>query len=341
MLPAHRMSLTQFLIEERKRFPEASGDFNHLLLDVAMACKRIAHAVSFGDLMPYKLSDISEDALAELVHLPKTHANGKYLLLFDAIDGVSNIDMNVSLGSVFSILRAPEPLQPNERRLNDDHFLQEGREQVAAGYAIYGPSTMLILSVGRGVVGFTLDPNFKEFMLTHPDLKIPADTQEFAINASNRRFWEVPVQQYVDECLAGRTGPRHKDFSMRWIASMVAEAHRILMRGGVCLYPRDTKNSGKSGQLRLLNAANPVGFIIEQAGGGAITGSQQVLDIKPQSLDQRIGFIFGSKNEVERIQRYHREPQVKNLDAPLFGERSLFRDWTVSMNSPQSVLIEE
>mgnify|MGYP006194285459 CR=1 FL=1 len=210
--------------------------------------------------------------------------------------------------------------------LTEADFFQPGTAQVAAGYALYGPTTMLVLSVGNGVAGFTLDPVMGEFMLTHPELRVPEDTNEFAINASNSRFWEAPVKRYVDECLAGKTGPRGKDFNMRWIASLVAEAHRILMRGGVFMYPRDTKDPSKPGRLRLLYEANPVGFIMEQAGGRASTGREPMLTVQPSSLHQRIGLVFGSKNEVERIERYHAEPTKQDSFAPLFAERSLFRD---------------
>ena len=184
---------------------------------------------------------------------------------------------------------------------------------------------MLVLSVGNGVAGFTLDPNLGEFMLTHPDIRVPAQTREFAINASNSRFWEPPVKRYVDECLAGTSGPRGKDFNMRWIASMVAEAHRILMRGGVFLYPRDTRDPNRAGRLRLLYEAAPVGFLIEQAGGRASTGRQPVLGVRPSGLHQRIGLVFGSREEVERIERYHREPDRDIALNPLFAERGLFR----------------
>jgi fructose-1,6-bisphosphatase I/sedoheptulose-1,7-bisphosphatase len=204
-------------------------------------------------------------------------------------------------------------------------FLQAGTRQVAAGYAIYGPTTMLVLTLGNGVQGFTLDPNLGEFMLTHRNIQIPQDTHEFAINASNSRFWEAPVKRYVDECLAGKTGARGKDFNMRWIASMVAEAHRILMRGGVFMYPRDTKDPSKAGRLRLLYEANPVGMVMEQAGGRASTGERPVLDVVPDSLHQRIGLVFGSRKEVERIERYHHEPEQTEEHNPLFAERSLFR----------------
>ena len=187
---------------------------------------------------------------------------------------------------------------------------------------------MLVLSVGSGVAGFTLDPIIGEFYLTHPEIRVPETTREFAINASNARFWEAPVRRYVDECLAGRSGPRGADFNMRWIASLVAETHRILMRGGVFLYPRDRKDPAKAGRLRLLYECNPIGFLIEQAGGRASTGVRPVLEVQPESLHQRIGFVFGSKEEVERIERYHGEPLIGGPqdELPLFQTRSLFRD---------------
>jgi len=203
-------------------------------------------------------------------------------------------------------------------------FLQPGCEQVCAGYAIYGPSTMLVLSTGQGVNGFTLDREIGEFMLTHPDLRIDPSASEFAINASNSRHWEPAVRRYVNECLAGKSGPRGRDFNMRWVASLVAETHRILMRGGVFLYPRDRKDPSKAGRLRLLYEANPIGFIIEQAGGRASTGLAPVLDVAPEDLHQRIGFVFGAREEVERIERYYRDHNEFEIDAPLFGTRGLF-----------------
>jgi fructose-1,6-bisphosphatase I/sedoheptulose-1,7-bisphosphatase len=356
----NRSTLTQFLIEERRRFPEASGDFNALILDVAIACKSIARAVAFGELggvmgnhaaeaggsvnvqgeTQKKLDVLSNDVFIQRTEwagnlagmaseemdvpyqIPRQFPRGKYLLVFDPLDGSSNIDVNVSVGSIFSVLRGPD----TGADVTEADFLQPGMKQVAAGYALYGPTTMLVLTVGDGVNGFTLDPNLGEFMLTHPKLKIPEDTQEFAINASNSRFWEAPVKRYVDECLAGKTGPRAKDFNMRWIASMVAEAHRILMRGGVFLYPRDTKDLSKPGRLRLLYEANPIGLIMEQAGGRASTGETPMLQVQPTALHQRIGLVFGSKNEVERIERYHTEPARNELINPLFAKRSLFRD---------------
>ena len=272
------------------------------------------------------LAGMASEEMELPYQIPAQQPRGKYLLVFDPLDGSSNIDVNVSVGSIFSVLRAPQDVIDSGRDVVEADFLQPGTRQVAAGYALYGPTTMLVLSVGNGVVGFTLDPNLGEFMLTHRQIQVPADTQEFAINASNSRFWEAPVKRYVDECLAGKPGPRGKDFNMRWIASMVAEAHRILMRGGVFMYPRDTKDPSKPGRLRLLYEANPIGFIMEQAGGRASTGRQPVLGVAPGALHQRIGLVFGSRNEVERIERYHAEPLQVELDNPLFAKRSLFRD---------------
>ncbi len=362
-LSPNRSTLTQFLIEERRRFPSASGDFNALILDVALACKGIARAVAFGELggvmgnhaaaeggsvnvqgETQKALDVLSNEVfirrtewsgnlagmaSEEMDLPyqirAQYPRGKYMLVFDPLDGSSNIDVNVSVGSIFSVLRAPADVEATGRDVTEADFLQAGTQQVAAGYALYGPTTMLVLTVGDGVNGFTLDPNLGEFMLTHPKMQIPADTHEFAINASNSRFWETPVKRYVDECLAGKTGPRAKDFNMRWIASMVAEAHRILMRGGVFMYPRDIKDPAKPGRLRLLYEANPIGLIMEQAGGRASTGERPMLGVQPTALHQRIGLVFGSKNEVERIERYHAEPVKVELSNPLFVERSLFR----------------
>jgi fructose-1,6-bisphosphatase I/sedoheptulose-1,7-bisphosphatase len=224
------------------------------------------------------------------------------------------------VGSIFSVLRCPDGV--SEPAPAD--FLQPGCAQVCAGYAIYGPSTMLVLTTGNGVNGFTLDREIGEFMLTHADMRIEPGTAEFAINASNSRHWEPAVRRYVNECLAGRSGPRGRDFNMRWVASLVAETHRILMRGGVFLYPRDRKDPSRAGRLRLLYEANPIGYIIEQAGGRASTGLAPVLDVAPEHLHQRIGFIFGAREEVERIERYYRDHNEFEINAPLFGSRGLF-----------------
>jgi len=359
---SHHWTLTRYLIEQRRRFPQASGDLNALLLDVSLACKAIGRIVAFGALgegVPQApstgainvqgevqkpldvlsneiflrmsewnghLAGMASEEMDAPFQIPGQYQRGKYLLVFDPLDGSSNIDVNVSVGSIFSILRAPQDVIDSGRDVTAADFLQPGSSQVAAGYALYGPATMFVLTVGNGVAGFTLNPNLGEFLLTHENIRVPPDTQEFAINSSNSRFWEPPVKRYVDECLAGKTGPRGKDFNMRWIASMVAEAHRILMRGGVFLYPRDTKDPNKPGRLRLLYEANPIGMVIEQAGGRASSGRQPMLGVQPSSLHQRIGLVFGSKNEVELIERYHLEPASREAPDPLFAERSLFRD---------------
>ncbi len=361
---SQRWTLTRYLIEERRRFPTASGDLNALLLDVSLACKAIARIVAFGQLddglgsaappqggavnvqgevqkpldvlsnqifiqmndWSGHLAGMASEEMDAPKQIPAAHARGKYLLVFDPLDGSSNIDVNVSVGSIFSVLRAPQEVVDSGRDVTEADFLQAGATQVAAGYALYGPTTMLVLTVGNGVAGFTLNPNLGEFMLTHRDIRVPADTQEFAINSSNSRFWEPPVKRYVDECLAGQPGPRAKDFNMRWIASMVAEAHRILMRGGVFLYPRDSKDASKPGRLRLLYEANPIALLMEQAGGRASTGRQPMLGVKPTELHQRIGLVFGSKHEVERIERYHHEPPAQERGNPLFADRGLFRN---------------
>jgi fructose-1,6-bisphosphatase I / sedoheptulose-1,7-bisphosphatase len=357
MFSIERTTLTEYLIAHRREHPGATGEFNALILQLAQACKAISRIVAHGALggtlgslesqnvqgeTQKKLDVIADEIFLRATHwggdlagmvseenetpirMPKGHARGKYLLVFDPLDGSSNTDVNVAVGSIFSILRAPDPGKDAQTQ----DFLQPGSEQLAAGYAIYGPSTMLILTVGNGVAGFTLDPILGDFFLTHPDLRVPESTREFAINASNARFWEPPVRRYVDECLAGQTGPRETDFNMRWIASLVAETHRILMRGGVFLYPRDTKDPAKPGRLRLLYECNPIGMLIEQAGGRASTGYAPVLEVAPSELHQRIGFVFGSSEEVERIERYHAEPYPdgRDSDMPLFNSRSLFRN---------------
>ena len=352
------ITFEQHTLLQQKRYPGASGSFAWLLSGLTLATKIIQAKVRRAGLTDVlgeagatnvqgenqqKLDVFANNVLLHYLGLRdsvgilaseeneepfvlKQSADAKYIVIFDPLDGSSNIDVNVSVGSIFSILRAPQTVIDSGRDVVEADFLQPGSAQVAAGYALYGPTTMFVLSVGNGVAGFTLNPNLGEFMLTHPAIRVPEETREFAINASNARFWEPPVKRYVDECLAGASGPRGRDFNMRWIASMVAEAHRILMRGGVFLYPRDTRDTGRPGRLRLLYEANPVGFLIEQAGGRASTGRQPVLGVAPSALHQRIGLVFGSRHEVERIERYHHEAPSRTPAPPLFAERSLFRD---------------
>jgi len=336
-------TLTQFLIEEQRHVQGATGDFTGLLNDVVTACKMIANGVNHGGLLGVlgaagsenvqgeeqkkmdilsneiflkrnewagHLAAMASEEMDEIYQIPAGNPRGKYLLMFDPLDGSSNMDVNVSVGSIFSILRCPG----NENVTGPtpvEAFMQPGVKQVCAGYAIYGPSTMLVLTTGHGVNGFTLDPNVGEFVLTHENMTIPADTKEFAINMSNYRFWEAPVRRYVDECLEGKEGPRAKDFNMRWIASMVAEVHRILTRGGVFMYPMDSKLKEKGGKLRLMYEANPMSFIVEQAGGASSTGRERILELQPKGIHQRVPVILGSKNEVGVLVSYHQDPQSK------------------------------
>lgn len=242
---------------------------------------------------------VSEE-LDEAILLAKDTAKPNYLAVFDPLDGSSNIEVNVAVGSIFSVLKAPK-----NRVTQAADFLQKGTQQVLAGYAVYGPSTILVFTFGEGVHCFTLNRANNEFVLTLASMRVAEDTQEFAINASNARFWESPIVQYVAECQAGTTGARAKDFNMRWIASMVADLHRILMRGGVYLYPKDNKLPLKAGRLRLLYELNPMSWIVEQAGGQSSTGRERVLELAPTEIHQRAPIIIGSKNEVERVVSYY------------------------------------
>lgn len=330
-----RISLTQYLIEEQRLHNTIPAELRLLLEVVARACKTISHAVGKGALgevlgtaqsenvqgeVQKKLDIISNDILLEAnewgghlaamaseemetIHpIPNRYPMGEYLLLFDPLDGSSNIDVNVSIGTIFSVLKAADGMQsPTEA-----DFLQPGSKQVVAGYAVYGPQTVLVLTTGNGVQCFTLDREMGSWVMTQRNMQIPADTKEFAINASNARHWHPPVKRYVDEMLAGTTGPRGKDFNMRWIASMVADVHRILNRGGIFMYPADAREPDKPGKLRLMYEANPMAFIVEQAGGAATDGQQRILDIQPQKLHQRVPVFLGSKNEVELVTSYHK-----------------------------------
>jgi len=352
-----RKTLTRYTIEAEHSHQGSTGDFSGLLNAVATAVKVIGNQVNRGALVGnlgsadaenvqgevQKTLDVisnevmigevewtghvaamASEEMADIYPTPASYQRGKYLLVFDPLDGSSNVDVNICVGTIFSILRSPDPnAEPAA-----EHFLQPGVEQVCAGFALYGPSTMLILTTGEGVDGFTLDREIGAFILTHPQMRIPDGCQEFAINASNERFWEPPVRRYVAECLAGSTGPREQDFNMRWIASLVAEAFRILTRGGVFLYPNDTKDVTKAGRLRLMYECNPIAFIVEQAGGSASTGRGRVMEIEPDGVHQRVPFIFGSRDEVERIERYHQEggeDLAAAFDSSLFNARSLFR----------------
>ncbi|MEY3287440.1 MAG: hypothetical protein RL500_2170 [Pseudomonadota bacterium] len=329
-----RISLTQYLVEQQRRHGNIPGQLRLLIEVVARACKQIAISVNKGALgevlgsagsenvqgeVQKKLDIISNEVLIEAnqwgghlaamaseemdsIHpVPDRYPQGEYLLLFDPLDGSSNIDVNVSIGTIFSVLRK---LSDHES-ITERDFLQPGSRQAAAGYCVYGPQTTLVLTVGSGVAMFTLDREQGSWVLTQENVQIPADTQEFAINMSNMRHWAPPVKRYIDECLAGREGPRGKDFNMRWIASMVADVHRILTRGGIFLYPWDKREPDKPGKLRLMYEANPMAFIVEQAGGAATNGQQRILELQPGKLHERVSVVLGSRNEVERVTAYH------------------------------------
>ena len=332
------ISLTRYLVEQQRAKGLIPSELRLLLEVVARACKSISHAVNkgalgseLGDVMgsagsenvqgevQKKLDIIANDVLIEAnewgghlaamaseemdsIHVvPNRYPQGEYLLMFDPLDGSSNIEVNVSIGTIFSVLKKVDP----SKGVSEDDFLQPGTQQVAAGYCVYGPQTTLVLTVGDGVAMFTLDREQGSFVLIQEDVKIPADTKEFSINMSNMRHWDEPVQRYINECLAGEEGPRGKNFNMRWVGSMVADVHRILTRGGVFMYPWDKREPGKAGKLRLMYEANPMSWLVEQAGGVSTDGRQRIMDIQPTQLHQRVSVFMGSKNEVERVTSYH------------------------------------
>jgi len=356
-MPHGRSTFSKFIIEDQRRSVDPDPDLTGLLNDIQTACKLIASAVSRGMLITPndtatnvnvhgehqkpldvvaneivletcewggQLCGMVSEEMEEPYLIPAQYPKGRYLLLFDPLDGSSNIDVNVTVGTIFSILRAPRDVA--HPTLAD--FLQPGTNQVAAGFALYGPTSMIVITLGVGVYGFTLDREIGAYTLTHPNMRIPETTCEFAINASNERFWEPPVRRYVEECIQGKTGPRGVDFNTRWIASLVAEIYRILIRGGLFMYPRDTKEASKPGRLRLMYEANPMALIVERAGGAASTGRERILDIVPSTLHQRVPLILGSHAEVERLVAYHKSyDNGERLisETPLFHKRSLFR----------------
>jgi fructose-1,6-bisphosphatase I len=331
-----RKSLTQYLIEQQRGPAELPAQLRLLIEVVARACKSIAISVNKGALgdvlgsagsenvqgeVQKKLDIIANEVLIEAnewgghlagmaseemddMHaVPLHYPQGEYLLLFDPLDGSSNIDVNVSIGTIFSVLKH------KGGEVSNTSFLQAGTEQVCAGYCVYGPQTTLVLTVGQGVAMFTLDREQGSFVQTADQVMIPEDTKEFAINMSNMRHWAPPVTRYIEECLAGKDGARGKDFNMRWIASMVADVHRIITRGGIFMYPWDKREPGKPGKLRLMYEANPMSFLIEQAGGASTNGLQRIMELQPGGLHERVSVVLGSKNEVELVTRYHREAQ--------------------------------
>ncbi|MCA1937528.1 MAG: class 1 fructose-bisphosphatase [Dechloromonas sp.] len=331
-------TLARYLTEEHRNKGRIPANLKFLIEVVSRACQAISIAIGKGGLggvlgeagsdnvqgeAQKKLDVLSNEILLEanewgghlaamaseemdLPHLvPHRFPKGEYLLTFDPLDGSSNIDVNVSIGTIFSVLKCPDGADLSTAEAAEQAFLQPGTAQVAAGYAVYGPTTLLVLTVGDGVAVFTLDREQGQFVLTQEDVQIPAETKEFAINMSNQRFWEAPVKRYVDEMVAGKSGPLGKDYNMRWVASMVADVHRIMTRGGIFMYPMDEKVRAQGGKLRLMYEANPMAFLVEQAGGAATTGRQRILDIAPAHLHQRVPVILGSKTEVDRVTAYH------------------------------------
>ena len=350
-MPHRRTTFSKFIIESLRR-TERDPELAALLNDVMTACKLISVAVSRGATEPARPPGATEPAVptaldklaSEIMFnvcefggqlcgmvsqeqvapysIPEGFPHGRYMLLFDALDGASNIDVNMPVGTIFSIIRAADGVTDP----TSSDFLQPGAQQVAAGYALHGPAAMLVVTLGDGTHGFTLEREIGAYVLTHPRMEIPEATREFAIDASNARFWEPPVRRYVEECTEGLAGPRAADFEMRWIASMVAEVHRILIRGGLFIHPRDRRDG--FGRAGLVYAANPLAMIVEQAGGAASTGRRRIVDIPPEDLHQHIPMIVGSRGEVARLVAYHAahdkgEPVA--FVSPLFNSRSLFR----------------
>ena len=311
----------------------ASADLKRLLLEIASICAEISGQIRLGALagihgdagtgnvqgeQQKKLDVIANElfvqglsktkvvcglASEEMEHAVDVPGGARLLAAFDPLDGSSNIDVNVSIGSIFSVL----PSQAEHRSIQDEDFLIPGSKQLACGYAIYGPATELVITIGQGVYGFTLDPKRGVWFQTKGPMRIPEETQEFAINASNARHWYPPIQRYISELLAGRTGPRGKDFNMRWIASMVADVHRILCRGGVFLYPADQREPDKPGKLRLLYEANPMALLVSEAGGKSTNGMEDILSVLPTALHQRVAVVTGASDEVDRVVSSNRE----------------------------------
>ncbi len=357
-----RKTLTEFIIGEQRRSPGATGMLTALLNGIRLSCKRISWLVGEGSLhgdataaaavsAGRALDGVARETFLRTLEWggsvrgmvcegmrepyavpvpPPPHVSGPYLVVFDPLEGFTDLDVNVPAGSIFSILRAPAragDATDGGQGLTAADFLQPGTRQVAAGYAVYGPATMIVFTVGNGVNGFTLNRGFGEFHLTHPGLRIAPATREVSVNTASARYWEPPVQRYVDECLKGAEGPRAVDFSTRWGASLVAEVHRILLRGGVLLVPAELREGSQQGRLRLLSEANPMAMLVEQAGGAASTGRRSLLDVEPTTLEDLSPVVLGAREEVERLAQYHAEHDQglePAFSSPLFNERSLF-----------------
>ncbi|MGB7182019.1 MAG: class 1 fructose-bisphosphatase [Burkholderiaceae bacterium] len=327
-------SLSQYLTEKGREKKLVPSELRQLIEVIGSVCSQISHEVARGALADIlgeagtdnvqgesqkqldviandmllhgnawggNLAAMASEEMDNAWPIPANYPKGPYLLLFDPLDGSSNIAVNVSIGTIFSVLKAPNPGQP----ATDTDFLQPGTSQIAAGYVVYGPATVMVLTVGDGVACFSLDPNSGNWWLTQDNMRIPAQTGEYSINASNSRYWFEPVSRYIDELLAGKDGPRGKNYNMRWVGSMVADVHRILSRGGIFMYPKDSRDPDKPGKLRLMYEGNPMAILVEQAGGAATDGHGRILDIQPEQLHQRVAVFIGSKEEVDTATGYH------------------------------------
>ncbi len=348
-MAAERHTLAQFLAARRRRDRGASEELHALVLDIAAACRTVAQAIVRdrlstlrsarpGASAPATLHDVALQAFMRALTprayvagiawagmdapylAPAPHAQASFLVTLEPLEGAPNLETGAPAGSLFAVLPAAAA-----RPTTTADFLQPGQQQLAAGYALYGPATLLVLSLGAGVHGFTLVPRLGDFVLTHPRQKIPIGTRHLAFNAARGRFWEAAVKRYVSECVAGITGLRGKDFDMYWSGSLVAETHRLLMRGGVLLCPRVSPPAPADARLHLLYEANPLSFLVEQAGGRASTGRERMLEVVPSALSQQTSLLAGAREEIERLEQYHHDQGPSAYDAPLFGLRGLFR----------------
>ena len=357
-MPNRRTTFSKFIIEDQRRRTAPDRELTALLNDIQTACKFIASAISRGKLYvppagnpdserltpqgPRPIGEVADEIMlresewggqlcgvvsvsgAEPHAIPAHYPRGPYLLSFNALEGASNLDIGLTAGTIFSVLKAPEGV--HDAKAED--FLQPGTRQVAAGLALYGPASTIAITLGAGVHGFTLDREIGAYTLTDPDMRIPGETNQIAIDSTNQRFWEPPVRHYVEECVQGITGARQSDFNLRWADSLAAETYRVLVRGGVCIFPLDVRDAAKSGRLRLLYEAAPIAMIVEQAKGAASTGRTRILERTPASLHEGVAGIFGAQDEVARLVRYHEafdRGEDFTFETPLFNARSLFR----------------
>ena len=355
-MPHRRTTFSKFIIEQQKSDQPSDTQLTALLNDIQTACKFIAVAVSRGALLdpplyggaaaghtdPARslpatadeiimaectqggtLGGVLSEARPEPVPIPAGYRRGPYVLAFNPLDDPFNLDIDSTVGTIFSVLPGPANAE-----LSANDFLQPGTAQIAAGFALYGPCSMFVVTTGNGVHGFTLDREIGAYTLTHPDMRIPEETNDVAIDASNERFWEEPVRHYISECLQGLDGDRGEDFDMRWAASLVASVHRTLIRGGIFIDPLITEEPHRAGRLRLLYEANPMAMIVEQAGGVATTGRERILDLVPESLHECVPVILGSRREVERLAEHHAahdRGEDLRFESPFFNTRSFFR----------------